>query len=239
MGGGAGVSLHGSHSIGTENLQFAMPETKIGFHPDIGASYFLNQCPGKTGYYLGLTGNTIDGIHALELGLITHIVPKERLTALETALIQTSFSNQAYPSVTEIIHQFSTAPESSSRDNPHRGYIDTCFNQDSIENILAALQRESNAWCNEIAQALMMRSPMSLKVTFEQLKRSTTMHFDDIMQMDFDITKRFLQCPDFYEGIRTAVIDKAQSPKWQPKTLSEIKDSDVEAYFKHNGQLLT
>lgn len=237
MGGGAGISVHGSHRIGTENLQFAMPETKIGFYPDIGASYFLNQCPGKTGHYLGLTGNTIDNAQALELGLITHIVPRKNLEALENALTHTSFLSQDFPSVTEIINPFSIHPKPSELQF-HRDTLDACFDQDSIESILSALKQNSHKWCHDIAETLLLRSPTSLKVVFEQLKRSAGMNFDDIMQMEFDMTMQFLQGHDFFEGVRAAVIDKDQSPKWQPKSLSEIKNADIAAYFKHKDQIL-
>lgn len=237
MGGGAGISVHGSHRIGTENLQFAMPETKIGFYPDVGASYFLNQCPGKTGYYLGLTGNTIDNAQALELGIISHVVPRNNLDALEKALAQASFLSPDFPSVTEIINQFSIHPKPSET-HFHRDIIDTCFDQDSIERIISTLQQNSHKWSHDIAKTLSLRSPTSLHVILEQLKRADDMNFDDIMQMEFDMVQQFLRGHDFFEGVRAAVIDKDQSPKWQPKSLSEIKKSDIAAYFKHKGQIL-
>jgi len=230
MGGGAGISIHGSHRIASEHLQFAMPETKIGFYPDIGASYFLNRCPGKTGHYLGLTGNTIDHTQAQALGLIHYIVRKEQWPALEQALTEAPIEGDLFQSVTRIIKPFSIAPEAAELD-PYYDVINTCFNQDSMEHIISALQQTAQPWCQHIAEALLERSPTSLKVTFERLNRAAQTNFDAIMQMDLNVTKQFLRNPDFFEGVRAAVIDKDQSPQWNPKHLSDVNNSDVAAYF--------
>ena len=237
MGGGAGVSIHGSHRIATENFSFAMPETKIGFYPDIGASYFLNKCPGKTGYYLGLSGATINQAEAYHLGLVTHVVNQSRLIELEEALLHTAFNSNDFPTVTKIIEQFNLHPEPSDF-RFHQEHIDECFNEDSIEAILTSLKESSHKWCHTVAKALETRSPTGLKITLERLRRADSMSFDEIMQMDFDTTQQCLQTHDFYEGVRAIIIDKDQSPQWNPKALSKIKNKDIDDYLKPKGVIL-
>ncbi len=237
MGGGAGVSVHGSHRIVTENFCFAMPETKIGFFPDIGASYFLNKCPKKIGLYLGLTGAIINATESLECAIATHMVQSARLAELETALIDTQFSSNNPSEISEVIQSFSLKPESSNS-HLHEDTIEECFSKANVDEILMSLKQSTHAWCNAAAKDLEARSPTSLKVTFEQLKRAEKMKFDDILQMDFDMAREFLKQHDFYEGVRAIIIDKDKKPQWQPQNLSDVKDTDIANYFAPKGQKL-
>lgn len=226
MGGGAGISIHGTYRLATENLIFAMPETKIGFYPDIGASYFLNQCPGYTGLYLALTGNTIDAFTAQALGLVTHLVPENKMADFESALYQTNHISE------QIIKPF-TRQEDHSKLKEHYETINHCFSAISIEAILQRLEHY-NDWSKTVAQQLKERCPSSLKITLEAQQRAKKMNFNDIMQMDFDIAQQFLTEPDFFEGIRAMIIDKDQKPTWQP----EIPDAKMEEYFQSKGSRL-
>lgn len=161
MGGGAGVSIHGTYRIATENLLFAMPETKIGFFPDIGASYFLNRCPGYSGLYLGLTGNTIGPAAALELKLLTHIIPDNKMHEFENALFQADKIDE------NCIKPFSLT-QGNSELTEHGDMIDDCFSKDSVDAIITALQN-GNDWAQKTAAELLARSPTSLLVAFEML----------------------------------------------------------------------
>ena len=226
MGGGAGVSIHGSYRIATENLMFAMPETKIGFYPDIGAHYFLNQCPGYTGLYLALTGNHIDANTAYTLGLVTHIIPDDKFAMFESTLYKADTFSE------EIINPFTTNSKDAELDE-HIDAIDDCFSANSLDEIFQRLN-DQNDWTRDIANQLAKRCPTSLKITFESFHRAKKMSFDDIMQMNFDVTQQFLTESDFFEGVRSAIIDKDQSPKWQP----EISDDQVKRYFAFKGKKL-
>jgi enoyl-CoA hydratase/carnithine racemase len=230
MGGGLGVSVHGSHRIAAENLNLAMPETGIGFYPDIGGSYFLPRCLDMTGFYLGLTGERISITDAHYVGLIDAIVPKQRFNELVDAIVITEFSSDPRASVTRIVNQFSTAME-PSRLTAHRVEIDHCFSKASIEEIIRALRKEKISWAQETVSTLETKSPTSLKVTLRQLRKGATLDFADCMKMEFRLTNHFLLHHDFYEGVRAAVIDKDRSPKWQPATLAEVGETDVDAYF--------
>lgn len=239
MGGGAGVSMHGSHRIGAETLRFAMPETGIGFHPDTGASYFLPRCLDKTGVYLGLTGNIINAADAQYTGIIDAIVPQQQFDNLIATLAETTFSADACASISQIIASF--APARAPEPAPlwlYRRAIDRCFSCQSMEETMAALQRENTPWAQATTATLLSRSPTSLKVTLRELQQSAGLTFAACMQMEYRTTSRFAHGHDFYEGVRAAIIDKDKSPRWQPQTLAEVPDKEVDAYFAPLSQEL-
>ncbi len=230
MGGGAGVSIHGSHRVASEYFRFAMPETLIGFFPDIGAAHFLNQCPGKFGMYLALTGSTINAGDALAFKLINHSVPRDRLLNLTQKLRETEFDSDDFNAVSCIIDKFKMdLPEPEVL--PHRVEIDHCFSEDCVELILDRLSEAASPFSNQAIRTLLARSPTSLKVTFAHLNQAESLSFDQIMQMDFNIAHGFLYSHDFYEGVRAVLVDKDQAPKWQPPNLSDIGDADVAKFF--------
>ncbi len=238
MGGGAGLSMHGQFRVATERLVFAMPETGIGFFPDIGAGYFLTRCPNKLGWYLGLTGNSIKTGDAAQLGLTTHTVTHDNLSALQDALIAAKLTQQnASSMVNDILQQFS-ASISDTHLWEHRDVIQQCFAKNHLNQILQALSNSDNPICQQAATTLATRSPTALHVTFQHLNRSATMDFDSVIKNDYDIAQHFLHSHDFFEGVRAAVIDKDRQPRWQPATLDAIDADNIAAYFKPMGERL-
>lgn len=235
MGGGAGVSLHGSHRIGTERLLFAMPETAIGFFPDVGAGYFLSRCINKMGLYLGLTGERIGVADAKELGLVNQVVASNRQSDVMEALIQSAFKPEDTKRVSEIIDEFSMVSSGDPRLPVQQ--INTCFSGESIEDILLRLEESNNEWSHLTIQSLLSASPTSLKVSLAYLQRSERMEFDEIMSMTFNMATQFLRAPDFYEGIRAAIIDKDHAPKWNPDKLSGVTAERVTAFFEKESFL--
>lgn len=234
MGGGVGVSIHGSHRIAAENLIFAMPETGIGFFPDIGASYFLPRFLDKTGFYLALTGTKLNPADAHYIGAIDFVVPQPRFDELIKKLVETKFSADAHAAVTDIINAFKLNSNSSTL-LTHRVDIDHCFSHDTVEKIIVALRKEKISWAQQVADTIETKSPTSLKVTLKELQRGSTMEFDDCMRMEFRLANHFLETHDFPEGIRAAVIDKDRNPRWKPQTLAEVSEKDVEKYFASVG----
>jgi enoyl-CoA hydratase len=233
MGGGVGVSIHGSHRIGAEDLKFAMPETGIGFFPDVGGSYFLPRCTGKTGTYMAMTGAILHIADALYTGIVDHHVPKEDFDTLINALSETRFSDNMQ--VSDIVSSFSTDIDSMDIYKPHlvqhRSEINHCFSQHSVEEIMEALVQTNSEWCQEVITNLLEKSPTSLKVTLKQLLFGSQMDFDDCIQMEYRITQRFLANHDFYEGIRCALIDKGRKPHWRPDNLEAVSQDNVSAFF--------
>ncbi len=230
MGGGVGISIHGSHRIGTKRLSFSMPETGIGFFPDVGATYFLTRLPGKIGFYLGLTGARIPYNDCLAAGLIDQVIAEDSLQDLINKLAGASLEKNAEATISDICNQF-TVPVEKSVLMEHEAEINACFSKNTIEEIFAALENYPSEWCQEVLSVLQKKSPTSLKITLRQLQLGKKLNFDECMKLEYRLTNRFLHNLDFFEGVRAAIIDKDQQPKWQPSTLEEVKASNIESYF--------
>jgi len=223
MGGGVGVSVHGSHRIVTEATTFAMPETGIGLFPDVGGTYFLPRCPGETGMYMGLTGARLKAGDAVYAGVGTHFVPKQRLPDLKRAL-------RAFDNVDEAIQQYAVPidPETFGR---HRGAIDRHFLQNSAEDVLESLRSDPSDWAQKQADIVKLKSPTSLKICHRQLRDGLTLDFNACMRLEYRIVNRIFTGHDFFEGTRAVVIDKDMAPNWQPATLGAVRNDEINAYF--------
>ena len=223
MGGGIGVSVHGQYRIAGSTAVFAMPETGIGFLPDVGGSNFLSRCPGQIGLYLGLTGDRLDTRDALYVRLATHWVPSDEWPVLLDAL-------ERGDNPRDVTLELDRRPQNSAL-SERRTKIDRIFSATSVEDCLTLLDRDDKDWSHDLAALMRARSPTSLKLTYSQIRMGSGLEFDDCMRMEFRIASRILQGHDFYEGVRAVIIDKDNAPRWQPATLTEVEDSDVQAYF--------
>lgn len=212
MGGGLGVSVHGSARVVTERAVLAMPETAIGFFPDIGASHFLPRLPGAVGMYLGLTGVRIPAAAAVEYGLATHYVPAAELPALEAAL-----TGAGHPGgVAEVLAAFATAaPPSESAE--HREAIDRCFGASDLGELRDRLAAEDGdrEWADETLAALDRASPMSLEITFDLLRAGADSTLEDCLARELELACRTARSADFAEGVRAALVDKDRRPVWK------------------------
>jgi len=228
MGGGAGISIHGSHRVATQHLVFAMPETAIGFFPDIGSSYFLSRLSYPIGLYLGLTGERMNYQDCYALGLATEVVPENQLDTLTELLAKNVLSDKA--TVTKVINTFAIQPPKSALFQ-HENEIKKCFDKGSVEAIIQTLKNNPNDWCQKQALLLETKSPLSLKVTFKELSDARTLDFDACMEMEYRIMQHFLCTGDFFEGIRAMLVDKDKNPRWNPASLKEISKDAVAAFF--------
>lgn len=225
MGGGVGASIHGSHRIVTESTLFAMPETGIGYFPDVGGTYFLNQCPQEIGLYLGLTGNRIKAGDILYAGFGTHYAQEENFDALRHSLNQSPPAS--FEELEEKLSKFSS-PFPKSDLEQHRDALKRCFLQPSLEDILISLASDSSPFAQETLSVLKTRSPLSLQVTFKQLTQGRGLSFNQVMKREFALSQNLLRHSDFIEGIRAAVVDKDRQPKWGDFSHTE---ENIEAYF--------
>jgi len=232
MGGGAGAVIHGTHRIASPNLQFAMPETQIGLFPDVGASYFLNQCPGYSGLYLSLTGNSIDAATAYHWGLITHLLPESKLSTIPTLLRSKTIAN-----FEEELHHHSIKPASYELATKMEA-INQCFSEKSVAGILDRLEQHSNPWCQQTAAQLRTRSPTSVLIAFEAYHRAQQLSFNEIMAMEFNLAQQFVREKDFFEGIRATLIEKDKKPCWQPASLSDVTETVIAKYFSPKPRTL-
>ncbi|VVC76975.1 Short-chain-enoyl-CoA hydratase [Aquicella siphonis] len=230
MGGGVGISIHGSHRIATERLLFAMPETGIGFFPDVGGSYFLPRLAGRIGYYLGLTGARIASDECVQIGIAHQKIARESIPALMNDLIHQPLAGDPKAAVSRIIEAYQVSLQPSLLISEQK-VIDYCFGEQTIEEILAALKNSNQSLCQEAVSALEKKSPTSLKISLKAMQEGANMDFDACMRQEYRLVTRFLQDHDFAEGIRAVIIDKDQSPKWQPGTLPAVSSDAVAHYF--------
>lgn len=230
MGGGVGISLHGSHPVASERFLFAMPETGIGFFPDIGASYLLSHCPGHFGVYLGLTGARLGSNMAQALGLVKQVIPSDQFAAVFDALVEADLSTDANAQVSRVLEQFTPSMQSSELD-ALQPVVDACFQYDNMESIMVALAAGEDAWHQDTRRVLAQKSPFSLNVTLKQLKKARTMGLAKCLEMDYCLTSHFLRDPDFYEGVRALLVEKDNAPHWEPATLAQVSHAMVSRYF--------
>jgi enoyl-CoA hydratase len=223
MGGGVGVSVHGSHRVAGEAAMFAMPETGIGLFPDVGGSYFLPRCPGQVGMYLALTGARLRTADTLYAGVATHFIPTKKWDALIEQLAGGTAPDDALKAFDEKVPGDFLCE--------HRAAIDRAFGGNSVEEILAALDAEHTDWAKDTAATIRAKSPTSLKIAFRQIREGAKIGFDDCMRMEFRMVNRIIAGHDFYEGVRATIIDKDGAPKWKPAELNKVSEADIRAYF--------
>lgn len=231
MGGGVGVSVHGSHRVFTENAVFAMPEVGIGFFPDVGGSFFLPRLAGNLGTWLGLTGERIRRGDALWAGIATHAVDSADLPALLEALCETG----------EVDDACAGFAADAPRETPDAALtsIGRHFSLESMPDIVASLSQAAehgDEFASAALATIRTRSPTSLSVALRQILDGGMMDMEECMRMEYRILSRMLVGHDFYEGIRAVLIDKGSTPEWKPATLEEIDPAEIEAYFAPLGE---
>jgi len=231
MGGGVGITLHGSHRIAAENFQFSMPEVGIGFFPDIGSSYLLSRCPGETGIYLGLTGNRINTTDSLSLGLVDYHLRAEDFDELLSDLCNTDFGDNEHETINNVINKYKLPPIPAPIESV-RKKIDSLFSKNTMEKIILALQAHSDEWAVGILRTLETHSPSSLKITLKAIQEAKSLNFDDCIKMEYRITNRLLEQHDFFEGIRALLVDKDKNPDWVPNSLQAVSDQQIDTYFE-------
>lgn len=234
MGGGVGVSIHGSHRVATERTVFAMPETGIGLLPDVGGTYFLPRLPGKVGMYLALTGARLKAADCYYAGLATHYVPSARrdelLQALAEAESDTKTADEMQTAVTCVLDMFHEDPGSAPLERL-RDQIDRCFGGESVEAIVEALTADGSDWAAKQLEAINSKSPTATKVAFRQMQIGPQLDFDRAMQTEFRVSTRLARTSDFGEGVRAVIIDKDNAPRWDPAHTVDIPQDAVDGYF--------
>jgi enoyl-CoA hydratase len=221
MGGGIGVSVHAPYRVATERAAFAMPETAIGFFPDIGATFFLPRLPGQLGTYLGLTGTRMQGADAIHAGLATHFIRREDLPALSQALAEDG------PAVLGS----SVAPVPAFSLAAHRTAIDDCFGADSIAGIVRRLDAIGDEWATKTVATLRAVSPSALCWTLAALRRGADLTLPQCQAAELALTRTAMRHPDFAEGVRAMVVDKDRKPRWQPARIEDVDPGVIAAMF--------
>ncbi|GAQ51195.1 enoyl-CoA hydratase/isomerase family protein [Streptomyces acidiscabies] len=227
MGGGVGISAHGDVRIVTERSRVAMPETGIGFVPDVGGTYLLSHAPGELGTHLGLTGSQIGAADALLCGLADHYVPSSELPALLADLA-------ALP-VTEALARHEQRPPLAELPGD-RHWIDACYAADTVEEIVDRLSAYDDPRAKGAAETLLTRSPTTLKVTLRALRAARRLTLEQALDQEYRVSCHALTTHDLVEGVRAQIIDKDRNPRWSPATLPDVSEADVAGYFTPLGE---
>ncbi|KAF4984331.1 hypothetical protein FZEAL_442 [Fusarium zealandicum] len=232
MGGGVGLSAHAPFRIATEKTVFAMPETTIGFFPDVGASFFLPRMNGSVGTYLALTSERLSGPNVFYSGIATHYLHSTSLPDLEARLAELRFrDSDDLPTrlalVDETLEEFCTGlpyDQPMALSGEIRKAIDRCFNKYTISDIIAALEAErgpTEEWAQKQLKTLQKRSPTAVHVALRQMRVGGEWDIAETFKKEHHIATKFMQHPDFTEGV-TALLVRKEKPVWQPESLEAI-----------------
>jgi enoyl-CoA hydratase len=221
MGGGIGISVHGSHRVLTEHALLAMPETTIGLFPDVGSSFVLSRMPGALGEWLGLTGARLRGAEAVEAGFATHFVPRDALPALREALLAGEIG-----AIEQAAQPVRPGPIAALQP-----VVDRCFGAGSVPAIVAALEAEGTDWAREQLAVLRRVSPTSLFLTHEMLRRARALDLPGCLAMDCTLARNVTPYPDFAEGVRALLVDKDNAPRWTPARIEDVSPATIQAMF--------
>lgn len=219
MGGGVGVSLNGSHRVVGESSRIAMPECAVGLVPDVGGSLLLARAPGYLGEYLGVTGRRMNASDALLAGFADYFVPESQWRELTETLMETGDCS--------VISAMARDPE----DGPVMqmlGRVDAHFSADNLGDILASLPRDD--WGLATASAIRANSPLSSACTIALVRRVREAGtIQAALQNEYRFTSRSASEGDFVEGIRAAIIDKDQNPRWRHGRVEDVTVREVAA----------
>ncbi len=236
MGGGVGVSVHGTRRVAGDRTVFAMPETGIGLFPDVGATHFLPRLPGQTGMWLGLTGARLKTADAVACGICDFHVPTPVMDELVDALARFDAAGREPSEALDwILEAFARAPEDETVLDRHRERIDRCFGADSVEGVLAALEADGHEWSLTQRDAILTKSPTSTRIAFRQIRAGAGLEFENCMRLEYRLARYCMTHPDFYAGVRAVIVDKDNRPRWQPATLDEATDTYVAEAFAPLG----
>lgn len=249
MGGGVGLSCHGAFRVATENTLLAMPETKIGYYPDVGALFFLSKLNGELGLYAALTGHRFKGYDSFKFGISTHYIGEDslldlerRLEELELGSIDSSTSAEYFKLVDWCLEEFSSEPPADYKPSlsvQDLDTIDECFKYDSLEEIINALQNAEAKNPEFVKNALSIlspenpedgMSPLSLKVTLKAYRQAAKLDLQAALQQDMRLSYNFCNSPEFREGVIALLVEK-RKPNWTFKSLSDVSNDTVNSMF--------
>ncbi len=240
FGGGMGISQGASHRIVTERTKMAMPETGIGLFPDVGGGYFLSRCPGRVGEYLALTGLMIGGHDAVASKLADVALDSAALgdlwatlpTMVETSKVAISqLLATKNIAATAMIHWAT---------GENRIKVDTIFANNTVPEIMAALELDGSPWATETAATLRKRSPLMLHVVLELIRRARSMSLADDLRLERDMVRHCFHthhlgrsgaASETVEGIRALAVDKDHTPKWNPQRIEDVTPEMVQPFF--------
>nr|WP_295972250.1 enoyl-CoA hydratase/isomerase family protein [uncultured Bacillus sp.] len=235
MGGGVGLTYGASHRIVTERTKWSMPEMNIGFFPDVGGAYFLNKAHGHLGRYLALTASVIQAADVLYMKGADFYMESHALEKFIEKVEETDWSRlKVVEQLNQLVDTFRTEPSKESKLAPYQKEIDQNFRFDTVEEILQSLDSERSDFSLNAKELLLSKSPFSLKITLKQLVDGKQKTMQECFATDLLLAKNFLKHKDFYEGVRSVLIDRDHSPNYEFQHLSDVTDEVVTKFFNHS-----
>lgn len=235
LGGGMGLVQGASLRVISERTRMGMPEVGIGYFPDVGGSYFLSRLPDNLGIYMGLTGNHVSSADALYAGLADYCVPYEQFAVLEQALDRQDWSAPPVQALTNLLVSMGCTELPDPPFAALAPAIEQHFAHDSVAAIRQSLTGETRPeyrdWAAETLKVIDSRSPLSLSVTLEMLRRGRTLSLADCFAMELKLDRQWFDQGDIIEGVRALIVDKDKNPRWNPPTLEEVTPERVAAFF--------
>jgi enoyl-CoA hydratase len=231
MGGGVGISAHGNRRVATERTRLAMPETGIGFIPDVGGSWLLTRS-GGAGVYMALSGASVIAADAIHLGLADLIINSSDIPRLRQSLEEIGGAED----VDLVLSNLARAPNEGVLEK-HKPLLDAAMAHDRVEDIIVALEGCDCEFARRAVRELEQKSPTSLRLTHELLKRaSRSDSLQSCLVNEFRVACRLLHSHDLFEGIRAAIVDKDRKPRWSPATLAQVEDETIAAMLRGDGE---
>ena len=225
MGGGVGISLPCDYRIATQNTRFAMPETGIGLFPDVGGGWYLSRLPGRVGQFMALTGARLDGAECKYLELATHYIDQASLPEVVDRIGKTP--GRVGPAIGSY-----TATPVDARIAENLGSISKLFASDRLEEVIAALEEDGCDWAQSELATLKSKSPLSCKVSLRLLAEGAERtDFTEEMRAEYALASHVVRTHDFLEGVRALLIDKDNSPQWDPATPEEVTGEMLDRLF--------
>ncbi|MGQ0577143.1 MAG: enoyl-CoA hydratase/isomerase family protein [Pseudonocardia sp.] len=221
MGGGVGVSAHGSVRVVTERTVLAMPEVSIGYVPDVGGTYLLARAPGELGTHMALSGARIGGADAIACGFADVLVPSGRLPELVTALVA------APQAAREVVDRFADDPGPPPL-LADRGWIDACYSGETVADIVDLLR---GAGRTAAATAIGAHSPIALVMTLRAVRSARDLSLAEALVQEYALTRACVRWPDFAEGVRARLIDR-DTPRWRPAALRDVTVGVVSEFLR-------
>ena len=239
MGGGVGISMHGSHVVASEKTMFAMPETAIGLFPDVGGGWLLGQLDRGVGAWLGLVGARLKAYDLVSLGLATHFVNSNQIQNLREILISNSpKSNQEASSIIDKLSSKPNIDDSVLKDNEK--IIKEVFSHETVEEIFKSCEevlKNENVFLKAQFEELKHKSPTSLKISLRQIRLAKDMSLEEELIMEYRMVQNCLKIGDFFEGVRAMLVDKDRKPIWKPSVIEKVDQNRENEFFKSLGDL--
>ena len=228
MGGGVGLTYGASTRIVTERTIWAMPEMTIGFFPDVGAAYFLNKAPGFVGRYLALTASQWKAADVLYMNAADHFMSHDNLQLFLQDLEKVEWQDTTLDT---LLTKYTTDKLEEGKLASYQQEIDTHFSKETVEAIIDSLSESDTSFAKETRETMLSKSPVSLKVTLKQMIDGQSKTLEQCLHTDLILAKNFMKHEDFFEGVRSVLIDKDQTPHYKYPTLSSVSEEMVNRFF--------